>query len=973
MAEQIINIGTADNDGTGDTLREASRKSKENFSELYATKQDISTVVETTYYDAWSVGGLDVRGYATNYPILGTIYNAVPKTVTLATAPTTTDFKRIDIIAADTLGDIVIILGDEGLVGIEPFVDPNLYFRIRPLLLTAGATTPVDPDTGTGTVDSLVLFKEFGTVAGGESDVTGSDASIVLSSVTPITGTKSIEATTASNLDYAQFLFGSTQTTTGKTHFNFNLKLKSTVQTNKYWFFRVYNGTSIIGSFLFKHGQYGFNANDLGVQSISIPLTSTPFVDINYTKVTLFFYHNSGTIAGYWIDDVEFLNALPTIIYDNYTIGSSGTEKVSLYKNGALSTEVDLKTVLNTVALTPITTANKLVTEIDITGKEAVANKQNSLATDGTDEKYPTVDAVNAGLATKLDSSAYNQYFKGVYLTFAALVEANPTGEAGDYAQVNVVGAADVLNYNWDTEENIWIPNAVAGSGANNTDELPEGTVNLYHTGARVLATILSGLSIITGGDVVATDTVIQAFGKLQKNINTLWIAVNLNTAKVSFPEAPIDTKQYARKDGAWNEVVSGSTPPINEAFNSVLKFDADKYNETNYQQIGVIIYSLDALGHINGMVIRHKILSDGQNTISFPVGWNVFNKADNDIYPVGLQVFYFTYMGGDVDVSVPLYDGTITIPDTTAPIFSNVSVTPTGETTADFNSQINESGTIYWAVYPTADATHTKVEIQAGTSAVAFGNIVTAGSILETANITGLTVATPYKVHYFAKDSIPNETAVALTSEFTLTASIIVMQDNFDDNSIDTGKWTIYNPNPTLISITESSGKFNFIKNAISAPTTYLSDRAESVFTLSSGSIAGTFSRTVIEPSGAGFALILGIDINDRIVISNTPGNDTIRIYHIRAGVTLYSLTTGLPNISNSFKIFYDRATKTTKFYYWNTSWVEIGTYTDTVEMPVGLKALILRQNTDGAHTNTYSVDNFYMTNANYTNQIPS
>lgn len=209
----------------------------------------------------------------------------------------------------------MIISGTEGLVGIEPFVDPNLYFRIRPLLLTTAATTPVDTETGTGTLASFILFKEFGTVAGGESNVTGSDGSIVLSATTPITGSLSINATTISSLDEVRLDFGSTQTTTGKTHFNFNLKLKATVQTNKYWFFRVYNGTSIIGNFLFKHGQYGFNANDLGVQSISIPLTSTPFIDINYTKVTLFFYHSSGTIAGYWIDDVEFLSALPTIVY----------------------------------------------------------------------------------------------------------------------------------------------------------------------------------------------------------------------------------------------------------------------------------------------------------------------------------------------------------------------------------------------------------------------------------------------------------------------------------------------------------------------------------------------------------------------------------------------------------------------------------------------------------------------------------
>ena len=39
----------------------------------------------------------------------------------------------------------------------------------------------------------------------------------------------------------------------------------------------------------------------------------------------------------------------------------------------------------------------------DISGKENSANKQNSLAVDGTGTKYPTVDAVNTGLGLKVD------------------------------------------------------------------------------------------------------------------------------------------------------------------------------------------------------------------------------------------------------------------------------------------------------------------------------------------------------------------------------------------------------------------------------------------------------------------------------------------------------------------------------------------------------------------------------------------
>jgi len=42
--------------------------------------------------------------------------------------------------------------------------------------------------------------------------------------------------------------------------------------------------------------------------------------------------------------------------------------------------------------------------------------------------------------------------------------------------------------------------------------------------------------------------------------------AITANTAKVSFPEAPSDSKQYARKDAAWEEVVSGGGPPSGSA-----------------------------------------------------------------------------------------------------------------------------------------------------------------------------------------------------------------------------------------------------------------------------------------------------------------------------------------------------------------------------------------------------------------------
>lgn len=120
----------------------------------------------------------------------------------------------------------------------------------------------------------------------------------------------------------------------------------------------------------------------------------------------------------------------------------------------------------------------------------------------------------------KLNISDYNDRFKGVYVTEAALIAAHPTGTAGDYAQVNETGTTKVVNYNWDAESNVWVIGGSGGSSATNTDMLPEGSSNFYFTTARVLATILSGISFATGTAITAADTVLSAFGKIQKQIN---------------------------------------------------------------------------------------------------------------------------------------------------------------------------------------------------------------------------------------------------------------------------------------------------------------------------------------------------------------------------------------------------------------------------------------------------------------------
>ena len=60
------------------------------------------------------------------------------------------------------------------------------------------------------------------------------------------------------------------------------------------------------------------------------------------------------------------------------------------------------------------------------------------------------------------------------------------------------------------------------------------------------------------------TDDIPEGINKFATSADLAAIAAN--TAKVSFPEAPNDGKQYARKDLGWEEVVSGGGPPSGSA-----------------------------------------------------------------------------------------------------------------------------------------------------------------------------------------------------------------------------------------------------------------------------------------------------------------------------------------------------------------------------------------------------------------------
>lgn len=151
----------------------------------------------------------------------------------------------------------------------------------------------------------------------------------------------------------------------------------------------------------------------------------------------------------------------------------------------------------------------------------------SQLINDGEDGDNPfvTQEDINTSISTKADlvggvvpSYQLPSYVDDV-LEFANLAAFPVTGETGK------IYIADDTNkqYRWSGSAYIQITNGLIAS----TTDVPEGS-NLYFTVARVLATLLTGVSFVTGTPIVSTDSVLIAFGKLQKQITDVIASVAL-------------------------------------------------------------------------------------------------------------------------------------------------------------------------------------------------------------------------------------------------------------------------------------------------------------------------------------------------------------------------------------------------------------------------------------------------------------
>lgn len=202
---------------------------------------------------------------------------------------------------------------------------------------------------------------------------------------------------------------------------------------------------------------------------------------------------------------------------------------------------------------------------------------------------------------------------------------------------------------------------------------------------------------------------------------------------------------------------------------------------------------------------------------------------------------------------------------------------------------------------------------------------------------------------------------------------AIIIMQDNFNDNSINAGLWNETDPNGR---VAEANGRVELSNPHDVDLYQWFDDRLQSVASLSSG-IVCVQAYLDWSDEGAGESrggIFLAKDIDNWAAITSRNGNaGYVRLTIYQAGASVYNLSNTTTTNAKDFKIEYDVSATTVKFYYWDgDSWEQLGT-TQTFDLGTPLYLVFTSQDgTWAANADIIYIDNAYLVSGAYTKNPP-
>lgn len=220
---------------------------------------------------------------------------------------------RIDVFYGDDSGDWNIKKGTADPAPTKPTVDDTeTQVEISFVTIDAGSTEPSE-------FEIITVYDEYGTIAGGESDVTLTSNGTLNSTEQAESGTKSIKFDGAGLGDNAYFELDTIKETSALVSVSFYVYLE-TVINNKFWL-RLYNLalTQQIGNkIIIQNSTYGFNSFLVDEwQKITIPASAFNVGVLQYQQILI---QNKKNGATFFWDNVQIQEGnggatLPSNIY----------------------------------------------------------------------------------------------------------------------------------------------------------------------------------------------------------------------------------------------------------------------------------------------------------------------------------------------------------------------------------------------------------------------------------------------------------------------------------------------------------------------------------------------------------------------------------------------------------------------------------------------------------------------------------
>lgn len=248
------------------------------------------------------VADFDFIVSAALYYIAGVLYASPQTPITLDPADPTD--PRIDVIAVDDQGDVIVITGTPAAQPAAPDVDPSSQLQLTFVLVPAGSTEPG------GATTALVYAENAGSPT--EWNWSSSGAGWNLASTNnPRTGTIDIEATNISSGAFIQGQIGAgTFDPNAYDHLVLYIRSKANWTNNRTMQIRLQNAGVVVGATLtIGNGLFGFDSSSTAAyQQIAIPIAqfAVPAGQV-ITQVRL--TRAGGSTIGFYLDDVAFVSS----------------------------------------------------------------------------------------------------------------------------------------------------------------------------------------------------------------------------------------------------------------------------------------------------------------------------------------------------------------------------------------------------------------------------------------------------------------------------------------------------------------------------------------------------------------------------------------------------------------------------------------------------------------------------------------